>query len=379
MPIFLCYDPTKCASPWTQEKHSSMTNEFAKKRIKYFSIYSPDELEKYLTKYNDEMSSIVFFPATEKERRYLFDRYSKFNINRIIFAHQNVDVIKTNFSYIMSDFYGDMELAFSHLRSKGCNSIALFYPNPGAYHDSMRIKTYKEFAGNDDLIFESKGSTAYPTLEKLMRCDKRIDAIICTTDYVAYYLMLFLDEIDKDWRKKLLVMSFSNSIISSLSSPSLSSISLNYVEGGKEVVTIHRALEKNPRMAYMNIIMKSRLFARETTDTENPSGMIFSEYPFYNYEEVQKIISPQHKCMALEKLLASSDICDLEIMHGLLTGATHNEIATRLYLSCDSIKHRVKKLKEQLKCDSSAKLAVILKKWIHPDRLEQLIIDKKAD
>jgi len=374
MPIFLCYDPQKRTTSWTNEKHRSMTNEFTKRRIKYFNVSSPDELEKYLALYPDEASSIVFFPASEPERQYLFNRYNRFNINKIIFSHQDVDVAETNFSYIMSDFYGDMELAFSHLRSKGCQRIALFFPNPKSYHDSMRIKTYKKFADEEALVFEAAGSKVYPSLEKLMKCNEKIDAIICITDFVAYYLMLFLDEIDKNWRSKLLIMSFSNSIISGLCSPSLSSISLNYVDGGKEVATIHRALEKNPRMAYMNIIMKSQLFARETTIAQNPCGMVFSYYPFNNNEEVLKIIAPQHKCMSLEKLLAMSDTSDLEIMHGLIGGATLAEIAERLYLSRDSIKYRLKKFKYVLKINTTASLAELLRKWINPKLLEEMIL-----
>ncbi len=374
MPIFLCYDPKKRTTSWTDEKHRSMISEFSRRRIKYFTISSPEELEEHLKLSNDEASSIVFFPANESERQYLFNRYSKFDINRIIFSHQDVNAAESNFSYIMSDFYGDMELAFSHLRSKGCKKIALFYANPISYHDNMRIKTYKKFADGEPLIFESTSSKVYPTLEKLMRCGEKIDAIICMTDFVAYYLMLYLNEIDQNWREKLLIMSFSNSIISGLCSPSLSSISLNYVDGGKEVATIHRALEKNPRMAYMNIIMKSQLFARETTSTQNPCGMVFSDYPFYNNEEILKIISPQHKCMLLEKLLAMSDASDLAIMHGLIGGATLTEIAERLYLSRDSIKYRVKKFKEALKIETTTSLSAILKKWINPNLLEEMIL-----
>lgn len=377
MPIFLCYDPKKRNTSWTQEKYRSMTNEFAKRRIKYFSIYSPEELKKHLDEYKDETSSIVFFPSYEGERKYLFDRYKNFSINRIIFSHQDVDVAETNFSYIMSDFYGDMEIAISHLKEKGCKKIALFNANPTSYHDRMRIETYKKLIFHEPLIFTTDNKI-YPAIEQILKCDERIDAILCINDFVAFCLMLVLDNWDKNWREKLLLLSFSGSILSNLCMPSLSSISFNYTDGGKEVATIHKTLEKNTRMAYMHIVMSSQLSARETTELENPCGMVFSDYGEYNYDKIKTVIAPQHKCMLLEKLLAILDDSDLAIIHGLIEGATLSEIATRLYLTRDTIKYRVKKIREYLKCNSLAELSGFLKKWINPGSLEKMIVEKRG-
>ena len=376
MPIFLCYDPKKRTTSWTQEKHNSMTNEFAKRRIKYFSISSPDELEKHLELCKGEASSVVFFPASEGERKYLFDRYGKFDVNRIIFSHQDVDVAETNFSYIMSDFYGDMNIAISHLKEKGCKRIALFNANPLSYHDRMRIETYKKSVDHEPLLFTTDNKI-YPAVEQLMKCDKRIDAILCVNDFVAFCLMLILDSWDKSWREKILLLSFSNSILSKLCMPSLTSISFNYADGGKEVATIHRLLEKNKRMAYMHIVMKSQLSKRETTMLENPCGMVFSSFGEYDYDKIKSSIAPQHKCMLLEKLLAISDESDLATMHGLIMGASLAEIAERLYLTRDTIKYRVKKFKEYLKLSTTAELSELLKKWIAPENLEQMIVEMK--
>ncbi len=376
MPIFLCYDPYKRSTPWTQEKYQSMTSEFAKRRIKYFSISSPDELKDHLEKYEGETSSIVFFPGSEKQRKYLFERYKDFNIHRIIFAHNDVSVAESNFSYIMSDFYGDMELAISHLREKGCKSIALFNANPDSYHDRMRIDTYKKFICDEPLIFTTDDKV-YPSMMELLKCDEKIDAIICINDFVAFCLMLLLDRIDKEWQKKIMLLSFSNTILSSLCSPSLSSLSFNYIDGGKEVATIHRAIEKNPRMAYMRIVMKSSLSARETTSLSSPSGMVFSEYGTFSYDELKEIVLPQAKCMRLEKFLASCDDTDLKILHCLILSDSMSKISEKLYLSRDTIKYRLKKYKETLGIDTTAEFAALLKIWISPEKLEEFIISIK--
>lgn len=377
MPIFLCYDPAKRTTSWTQEKHQSMISEFTKRRIKYFSVSSPDELSAHLKMHPNEPSSLVLFPSGESERRYLFARYANFDVHRIIFSHHDASLAESNFSSIMSDFHGDMQTAISHLRSRGAKRIALLGVNLGGYHDKLRAETFKHFSGEEDPIIFYTSGKIYPCLHTLLTCKERIDAIICVNDFFAFALMRALHTFDKDWNQKLLLFSFSDTILSGLCAPSLTSLSLNYIDGGREVVTIHNAIQKNPKMAYMHIVMKSALSARETTNALSPCGITFSHFEQMPEEKMKEIIAPQRKCMALEKLLRLSDETDLAIMHGLITQTTLTEIASRLYLTRDAIKYRVRKFKEMLKCESTKDLAAILRLWIDPVKLEEMIIHMK--
>ncbi len=378
MPIFLCYDPYKRSTSWTQEKHQSMVNEFAKRRIKYLSVSSPEELESYRNEFEAEHSSIVFFPASENERQYLFDRYGSFPLHKIIFSHHDVGAAARNFSSVMSDFYGDMEHAISHLRERGCKRIALFNANPSSYHDRLRIETYKHFIGEDALVFTTQNKI-YPSITALLQCHETIDAIICINDFVAFCLILFLDHLDAEWQKKIALLSFSNSILSGLCSPSLTSISLNYIDGGKEVATIHKAVEKNPKMAYMHVVMKSTLYARETSAVQSPAGICFAAHAPYDMEQIKAIIAPQRKNAQLEKLLRISDETDLAVLHGLILENSLSDIANRLYLTRDTIKYRVRKFKDMLQCESAKELSAFLRLWIDPKKLEEMIVRAKKN
>lgn len=377
MPIFLCYDPKKRTTSWTQEKHRSMVSEFTKRRIKYYTISSPEEMTAHLQLCKGEPSSLILFPASEQERRYLFDRYGAFDVHRIIFSHHDLLLAESNCSSIMNDFYGDMQTAITHLRERGCKRIALFGVNMGGYHDKLRAETFIHLLQEKvPLIFYTDGN-AHPCLRALFACKEPIDAFICINDFHAFALTLVLNEIDRDWQKKLAVLSFADTVLSGLCSPSLSSISFNYIDGGKEVLTIHNALNKNPRMAYMHILMKSRLAIRETTAVQDPKGICFFMEEPYSDEELHTFVRPQRPCMALEKLLQLSDETDLAIMHGLITGMTLAEIANRLYLTRDTIKYRVRKFKEMLKCKSAKDLSSILHLWIDPIKLEEMIVKMK--
>ncbi len=368
MPIFLCYDSKSSYSIYSIEKHTGMTREFAKRRIKYFSIYSPEELKAYLKEYSTEESSIIFFPTREEERKFFFDRYSEFDIHKILFSNHDANTATSNFSSVMSDFHGDMKLAVSHLKEKGCKRIALFNANHNGYHDKLRIETYKQFIYHEPLIFFSD-KTIYPVLSNLLSCNERIDAILCTNDFSAFCLMLVLNEIDKDWNEKILILSFSDTILSSLCSPSLSSVSLNYVNAGKEIATIHNFIKKSDHVAYMHIIMKNYLSERETTKKFNPEGIVFSEQHELSAEKLIEITAPRTKCMSLEKLLTECDGTDLKILRGLILSKTIDDIGKSLYLSYETIKYRIKKFKAALGFSSIAELSSWLRIWIDPNKL----------
>ncbi len=379
MAVFLCYDPAPLTSCWTHDKRESMIAEFNRCRIKYYIISSPHELEEILKADKDEKSSIVFFPTTEEERKYLFDRYDKFELNKIIFAYHDVDIFESDFSYVMSDFRGDMRLALTHLRQKGCKKIALLGVKETSYHDRMRAETFKRFAYEDNPRIFYTDSKIYPCLTELMHCETRIDAILCINDFFAFSLIGFLNAFYKGWEKKLLVLSFSNTRLSELFSPSLSSIPFNYINGGKEVVTIHKAISKNNDLSYMHIVMKSSLSARETTVNTSPPGIVFSNTKCASENEIINKLVPFKKCMALEKLLGVSDETDLKIIHCLILGMSLSEIGTALYLTRDTIKYRTKKFKEYLKVDSTPTLSGLLATLISKDKLAKMIADNKKN
>ena len=373
MPIFLCYDSIKQRTAYGMEKYNGMSNEFTKRRIKFFSVYSPEELRAHLKEYKDENSSIVFFPNTEAQRDFYFERYSEFNINKIVFSNHNVQTATSNYSSVTSDFRGDMELALSHLKEKGCKKIALFNIDAIGNHDKTRVETYKRFIYHEPLIFYAAERLSQ-VLFQLFECKECIDAIICNNDYTAFHLMRVLNALDENWTEKVLVLSFSNTVLASISTPSLSSISLNYPSAGEKIAAIHTFINKNDQVAYMHLVMKNYLFARESTKFNNPAGIVFSEQKKFSEEEFAELFSSHSKCMPLEKILLSCNITGLKIIHSLMLSKSITEISNSLYLSNESIKYHIKKYKDSLGFKKTAELSSFFREWIDPDKLKDVII-----
>lgn len=349
-----------------------MTKEFDRFRIKYFSISSPEELEEYLQKHDNKTSSLVLSPADEKQYNYLFERYGNFDINKILLSNRSADTATSDFSSVILNFQYDMKLAISHLKERGCKKIALFNASTNGYHDRLRIETYKQLIYHEPLIFFAD-KTVHIVLSKLLSCDEKIDAIICTNDFSAFCLMLVLNEIDSNWREKISILSFANTVISSLCPISLSSISINYAQCAKEVATIHKLHQQNNQIANIHIVIKNNLYARESTAKLNPCGIVFSEQDNIS-EKLTEITAPSKKCHRLEKLLTSCDATDLKIIHGLLNSKKSEAISKSLYLSYEAVKHRVKKMKKLLALTTTAELSAWLKIWIDQGKLEEKII-----
>ena len=373
MPIFIHIAHCNQKSSYLLEKLRGLLLELKKHRINYFIISSPEELKKHLNENKNEPSSIVFFPHNEEERKSVFNLYSKFNINKIVASNANVNTAHSNYSSITSDFFSDMEDTISHLKEKGCKNIALFNVNPNGYHDKTRINTYMRHIYHAPLIFYKNESIPHAILE-LLNYNNRIDAIICNNDYTAFSLMLVLNSIDANWNEKLLITSFSNTILSGICTPSLSSISFNYTTAGKKIYTIHNLLSDD-EISHTHILMKNSLFKRETTQNNNPDGMIFSEHCTYSIEELFELTEPQKQCMELEKILLSCNISTLKIIHGLVLSKTIREICNDLFFHTDTVKYHIKKLKTALNFNTTAELSAFLKKWIDPEKFKEAIIN----
>ena len=153
------------------------------------------------------------------------------------------------------------------------------------------------------------GNGLVDCISELVSCRDRIDGLICINDFCALPLMRVLDRLDPDWNAKMLMLGFSDTTLAALHKPALTSVSLNYEDGGRAVVRLHRMLAKHEDMAHLHFIMKSSLLLRDTTEAAFPPGMRFSEMTPVSDAEIFRLICTRKHFMMLENLLNYADTC----------------------------------------------------------------------
>ena len=217
------------------------------------------------------------------------------------------------------------------------------------------------------------GNGLVDCISKLISCRDRLDGLICINDFCALPLMRVLDRLDPDWNTKMLMLGLSDTTLAALHKPALTSVSLNYEDGGRAVVRLHRMLAKHEDMAHLHFIMKSSLLLRDTTDATMPLGMRFSEMPLLSDAEIFRLIYTRKHFMTLENLLNYADTVTLRLMLGLMDGKTVDSLSKELFISKDGLLYHLRKLKGAFEMESAKAIAAFLCTWIDRDALESYI------
>ena len=120
----------------------------------------------------------------------------------------------------------------------------------------------------------------------------------------------------------------------------------------------------------MHAVMKSVLVARDTTEADAPCGICFADYPKLSDNQLTALLGSYNDLMHLENLLHTCDSIDYRLIAALLEGSSQGEAAEQLFLTTDSIKYRVRKMRRLLGCESSQALTAFLRTWIDKTHLE---------
>ena len=370
MPIFISCSKALARACWGREKLGSIAAEATKKRIKCYFVCSREDVLTYEDELRREPSSLVLFFDSNEDPSSLLSEFAGLPLHVIVFAHHFHDMFESEFSYVMSDLSDAMQCAIRHLQSRKCTSPALFAVGRQSYHDRCREETFRRFSGTETpRVFHSAGRLQ-DTTKALLQTHEPIDALLCVNDLFALALMPLLSALDPEWNRKMLLLGFSDTIVGALHRPSLTSLTLGYAAGGREVVHIHRSIPKNEQLACMHAVMKSVLVARDTTEADAPCGICFADYPKLSDNQLTALLGSYNDLMHLENLLHTCDSIDYRLIAALLEGSSQGEAAEQLFLTTDSIKYRVRKMRRLLGCESSQALTTFLRTWIDKTHLE---------
>ena len=379
MAIFAYSDSGFTQSCWRRAKFDAISREAARRRIKCFSVSSRADLIRYEKIYKSEFSSLVLIPGTIKQLADFREMFKGLPLRTIVFAHHTEEFIDSDFSYVMSDYITVMEDMLTLLRRRGATRIALFGVTKASNHDTCRERVFRRFYPNGRVFYFADQASAHRTqdaIEELLACGETFDAIIACNDFIALSLTAVFDALDPDWNKKILLASYSDLLIGRVHSPALTSASLAEDTGGKEIDRIHRALERDPQISVLHALMRANIAVRETTAQKDPAGVCFAEASMTR-DELRAALAPRVKLMRLELFLETADTLDLQLLCGIIENASKTRLAERLYLSADSIKYRLRKIRVFFGFESAAQLRDFLAFWVDPKKLADLSSGRK--
>lgn len=372
MALMILCDPTFRNSAWCERKIKGIRDEAARRRTSVKVFTNINAFENAASKLDGDSSVIVLFSKISYIQS-VSDVLSRLSVHPII-ANSTLD-IKLPFCYsrAVTDTEEDVRCALEYLFSCGKREIALLGVDENSWGDVGMAQTFARYAPSlADNIFYAKGDMRSCFLDYLGIVDK-LDAVILPNDHLAICFIEFLKE-HNAYRKELFVIGRGDSISARLYGEGITSITTDFYSGGRAVAEIHfNRLKYGWRSA--DIKLKSRLVVRGSTDN---IPYIPLEKPLCA-SDISPSVSPTlfsiptNPIGKVDSLLTASDLADLKLIYGMLSGFSYERMSDFCFLSVEAVKYRVRKIRNALGGGDKESVAEFLRTYINKGGLLKVI------
>nr|WP_320118633.1 substrate-binding domain-containing protein [uncultured Marinifilum sp.] len=183
--------------------------------------------------------------------------------------------IKRHLPFISSDDYIGTKEGITHLIKQGYKKLAHIKGLDSSSVSNVRYQAFLETLTKHKLEIDPKKviSCVKFTIEEgaeiakqLMNMDNKPDAIFCINDHVAIGVLKGLKNLGYKVPEDVAVLGFSNSDISEVCTPQLSTIHQPGIEIGKQSIKLILSNINNQKdISNTKIVLKTKLIKREST------------------------------------------------------------------------------------------------------------------
>lgn len=233
--------------------------------------------------------------------------------------------------------------------------IALFGFNEKATSDLIRKKTFLSYINEFSLdsfseqdIYYNDGSVT-KCFDSFVYNVKKYNAVICANDVVAIYLINRIKELGISVPEDMFVIGNGNTRLSSMVSPTLTTVTLNVKLVAYHAIRIYKYLANQKPLHSMHAVIPGEILVRESTAFLDEEAHLISqlsgrkEYA-KSHNDRFYIDSDIKEFFLLEDLFNNCDDIDYKIILGLLSNKSHENVANELFISINTLQYRIKKM-----------------------------------
>ena len=277
------------------------------------------------------------------------------NFNPIIANPCVTDEIKRHCNVVTFQLEDSIEKAIEYLLSAGRKNIALLGTNENSLADGIKEKTFLNIFGaeSENMIFKG-----YNPLDKSVDefietfSNENIDAVICSSDTVAIYLIKRMLDDGFNMPNDLYVIGMGNSEIGKKTSIPVTTIEFDYKQLGISAMKIWSAIQKDELNTHNEISIPCEFIIRDSTENvidikdqvAFDTSYIKKKYRmdndskgFFDDTDVKRIIR-------FEDLLISADKIDYTILKEIINGNSDAKMSEHLNISDRAIRYRINKM-----------------------------------
>ncbi len=241
------------------------------------------------------------------------------------------------------------------LREDGRHTPALYGCNPESYSDLARKECFLSnpvFRVSENDIFYNAGSLS-KCFSHFAEKAGHYDSVICVNSYAALHLVrnLRTGNIGSDIR----ITAFGDTMLTRRFCPELDTVSAQYEEFGRAALAVCKLLSGNPELDAVSVTVKWKISSGVRTGlppasfADSPPVTPTADEQFYHDSELSDMLK-------LENMLNSCGETELRILDLALAGESNEAIAAKCFLSENTVKYHIKKLRTMCGCKTKEEL-----------------------
>ncbi|MBR6235814.1 MAG: substrate-binding domain-containing protein [Spirochaetales bacterium] len=259
----------------------------------------------------------------------------------------------------------------------GHRKMALVDINGASTNDAMKVESFLSTTKKlglstsyNDVYFRNVG--AQNGDEKFLISIRSYDAVVCSNDYSAAFILKYAEDHGIKVPDELFVAGLGDTTLCRYTNPSLTSATRSYYESGENAYDLWRTLTRNPNVESIVTTMRSSLKPRGSTGFLPGVPVEISSSSLHeDREEIDEntLRKGADSLKAIQECLSECDAVDMSIIAGVLNNVSNERLAEELSMSTGTINYRLKKLYKNAGVTTKNEFSELIRSSISVDTL----------
>lgn len=369
--VYLLVEPSFMVPVWYSKSIEGLKRRAALHKRSLAHIQSIDQIT------GDDVRAIVIVSTNDDWTRNIIRQLHQEEIYPILIGTEpskfGEEVSGTRYSS-----HSSIEALLYYFQHCDRRRIALVGINPNASNDIIKRDAFLSAAemlnlpiGQSNVYYRKPSN--YQATDQFLEHIVQYDGVICSNDYMAMYVMNAAIKQGVEIPKDLYVAGLGNIMLCQYTTPSLTSATRFYYETGEQVYDIWEQLHENLSLTSIVSTVRYRIIVRGSTAfsplPEIPNIISVKRNSKANEQDIAEYAIRDIR--ALENCLSQCDKLDMEIIHGLLQDISHETLAEQLFISCGTIRYRLKKIYAAVNVSTKTEFLALFCQYIHDGEVLQ--------
>lgn len=362
MQIFILFEPDYAASIWAAQTMSGLQQECAHRKYELIQLDSATfrtlDYDAVLPADNRMVivagTSVSWMPEV---LRFFTER----QISVIFISYEPPEPSPLR-GLVRMDYQDGMRKLIAYLTACGRTRIAFYGVNPNSSSDLIKRRCFaQEYAHAENAVFYNRASLAACYRSFAARRDA-FDAVICANDFAAVSLLNRLISDGVQVPSQLFMTGFGNSMLLQSVHPTITSVSLDHEEMGRQAATLYAYLSKQPTGTTVSVRVRTHMTVGDSTARLHPDCTDVSLPVMRPADRVDFFSDREAEAwQRIESILIAADEADRAFLAGLLAGKSYTLLENELYLSASALRYRLKRMLALSGCATREDLLELLR------------------